>query len=102
MGNDRYVPSRNQAIIDIIISGIKKGTMNPGDKLPSQEEMAKLFGVSRTVVRDALKILEGRQIVHTTKGSGTYINPILASQLEPNNSLMNHLEAIIYSSSSPV
>lgn len=82
MSNNRNGNSRTQEIIDVIISAIKKGAMAPGEKLPSQQEMSRLFGVSRTVIRDALKTLEGRQILQTTKGSGTYVNPFLSANLE--------------------
>lgn len=65
--------SRTKDIVDVIISGIRKGTFAPGERLPSQREMANLFGVSRTVIREAVKILEGRQIVKSLQGSGIYV-----------------------------
>lgn len=65
--------SRTREIVETIISGINKGTFMPGERVPSQREMAELFGVSRTVIREAVKILEGRGIVHSKKGSGIYV-----------------------------
>jgi GntR family transcriptional repressor for pyruvate dehydrogenase complex len=65
--------SRTQAIVDVIVSGINKGTFLPGERLPSQRDLGELFGVSRTVIREAIKILEGRNIVRSLKGSGIYV-----------------------------
>ncbi len=65
--------SRTREIVETIISGINKGTFMPGERVPSQREMAELFGVSRTVIREAVKILEGRGIVNSKKGSGIYV-----------------------------
>jgi len=65
--------STTQQVVDTIVSGIHKGTLEPGQRLPSQREMSRLFGVSRTAVREAIKILEGREIVVSRRGSGIFI-----------------------------
>ncbi len=89
---DRNDTSRTKDIVDVIISGIHKGTFAPGKRLPSQREMADLFGVSRTVIREAVKILEGRQIVSSKQGSGIYVCDIPDSldtlQGEPNSQML--------------
>ncbi|MCF8062506.1 MAG: GntR family transcriptional regulator, partial [Deltaproteobacteria bacterium] len=65
--------STTQQVVDTVVSGIHKGTFKPGQRLPSQREMARLFGVSRTAVREAIKVLEGREIVASRRGSGIFI-----------------------------
>ncbi len=65
--------STTRQVVDTIVSGIRKGTFQPGLRLPSQREMSRLFGVSRTAVREAIKILEGRGIVASRRGSGIFI-----------------------------
>ncbi len=47
---------------------ILDGTLQPGDRLPSEEQMAKLFGVSRPTVREALRELRAAQLVSSTRG----------------------------------
>ncbi len=44
----------------------------PGDRLPKESELADRFRVSRIVVREAMKILEGRGAVEVRAGSGTF------------------------------
>lgn len=57
---------------------IKKYIINkkfcPGDKLPSEAELSKEFGVSRSTVREALRALEGVGILTSQHGSGWYVN----------------------------
>ncbi len=47
--------------------------LKPGDRLPSGRELTERFGVSRTVVRDAIAILEQRGLVETRAGSGVFV-----------------------------
>ncbi len=48
--------------------------LNPGDRLPSERELASSFGVSRSVVRDAVGALEQRGLVRARTGSGIYVS----------------------------
>ena len=69
-----------EQVINTIQAGIKKGSFKIGQRLPSQRSMTKLFGVSRTVVREAIKILEGKGLVKSKRGSGIFIcNPPIGS-----------------------
>lgn len=47
--------------------------MIAGDKLPSELELCKQFGVSRTVVREALKMLNAKGLVLIVKGKGVFV-----------------------------
>lgn len=60
-------------VVKTILTGIKKGTFTSGQRLPSQREMASMFGVSRMVIREAVKILEGKGILFSKRGSGIYV-----------------------------
>ncbi len=64
---------------------IKSGKLQPGDRLPTEREMAEKFGVSRTVIRDAVKTLSGIGILEVKHGIGIFVaraNPqIIARQL---------------------
>lgn len=47
--------------------------LKQGDRLPSGRELTERFGVSRTVVRDAISTLEQRGLLETRPGSGVYV-----------------------------
>jgi len=47
---------------------------SPGDKLPSEVQLSKEFGVSRSTIREALRALEGVGILTSQHGSGWYVN----------------------------
>jgi GntR family transcriptional repressor for pyruvate dehydrogenase complex len=53
----------------------------PGDRLPGEVEMAEKFGVSRTAIREALRMLSGRGLVEIRKGSGVYVSEICMSNV---------------------
>jgi GntR family transcriptional regulator, transcriptional repressor for pyruvate dehydrogenase complex len=55
---------------------IAEGRLNPGDKLPPERELAEVFGVSRTSVRDALRVLETQGLVEPRHGEGTVVRQI--------------------------
>lgn len=48
-------------------------TLKPGDKLPSETELCEGFGVSRTVIRQALQELEYEGLVRRRKGIGSFV-----------------------------
>ncbi|WP_457944920.1 FadR/GntR family transcriptional regulator [Caproiciproducens sp. LBM24188] len=47
--------------------------MQPGDRLPSESELGKMFGVSRSTVREAVKLLIAENVVEIQRGKGTFI-----------------------------
>jgi GntR family transcriptional regulator len=52
---------------------IESGLWQPGDPLPSEPELARRFGVSRVVVRQALAILEDDRQIVRIRGRGTFV-----------------------------
>jgi GntR family transcriptional repressor for pyruvate dehydrogenase complex len=48
--------------------------MRPGDRLPTIVEMCQIYGVSPTVVREALARLRSEGVVETRQGSGAYVS----------------------------
>lgn len=52
---------------------IDAGTLRPGDRLPTEQQMALAHGVSRTVVREAMHQLKSRQLVVSRQGSGVFV-----------------------------
>lgn len=60
-------------VIRSIQEDIISGKIPVGGRLPSEEKLCLSYGVSRTVIREALQNLRGRGLLRTLKGSGTYI-----------------------------
>ena len=52
---------------------ITQGIIKPGNKFPSETELIKRFGVSRSILREAFRILETRGIVQSVQGGGRYL-----------------------------
>ncbi|MBC7667558.1 MAG: FadR family transcriptional regulator [Gemmatimonadaceae bacterium] len=63
-----------QQIARAIATAIGEGRYGPGDKLPSERELADDFGVSRPTIRDAMIALEFQGLVEARQGSGVYVN----------------------------
>lgn len=90
-----------QSIVDQINQLIREGGYNPGDKLPSEREMAAAFGVSRAAVREAMSVLESMGIVQVKPGSGITLKekpglglagPVLGLLLTERESVLELLE----------
>jgi len=60
-------------IVQQVFSLIESGNSKRGDKLPSERELAEIFKVSRTTVREAIRTLESMKILQCRQGKGTYI-----------------------------
>ncbi len=60
-------------VIEQISALIRSGSIKPGDKLPSEREMAEQLGVSRPPLREAIRVLEYAGIVETRYGDGIYV-----------------------------
>jgi DNA-binding FadR family transcriptional regulator len=67
-------------LVDQLAGDIRAGRWRPGDKLPTESEIMRASGVSRTVVREALSRLQAGGIVETRHGIGTFV---LAPQASP-------------------
>ena len=50
--------------------GIVRGEFEPGDALPNETELMHIYGVSRPVVREALRIIESESLIAVKRGAG--------------------------------
>ncbi len=50
-------------VVDYVTSLIKSGQVKPGEKLPTGEQLSKILGVSRTCVREAMRVVESLGLV---------------------------------------
>ena len=60
---------------------IEEGNLKPGDRLPAERVLAESLGVSRTTLRQGIKVLESIGRLETRVGSGTYICPEQVPQI---------------------
>ncbi|HEY6727034.1 MAG TPA: GntR family transcriptional regulator [Polyangiaceae bacterium] len=56
-------------------AAITEGRFKPGERLPSEPELARRFGVTRPTVRQATRLLAERRLVEAKRGSGTFVRP---------------------------
>ena len=63
----------SDAIVDQLRGLVAQGILKPGDRLPSERELCKRFGVGRTSVREALKPLITIGLLEGRMGSGTFV-----------------------------
>lgn len=65
-------------IVQEVQEGIARGELVRGQKLPTEREMRRDFGVSRGAVRDAMRVLGTMGLVEARQGSGNYVrnNPV--------------------------
>lgn len=63
----------SEVIANEIEETILTGVFTIGSRLPSEQELADQFEVSRNVVREGLKILQERGLIETVTGSGAFV-----------------------------
>jgi DNA-binding FadR family transcriptional regulator len=78
-----------EALAAEIEERIVSGELEPGAKLPSEGSLARQFGVSRPVVREALAQLRERDLLETVTGSGTFVKHPDADHLT--DAVLRHL-----------
>ena len=72
------------SIMNILTDYLLSGELKPGDKLPTEAELARKLGVGRNSVREAIKMLSAIGVVKAVRGSGIYIaKSISSSMLNP-------------------
>jgi GntR family transcriptional repressor for pyruvate dehydrogenase complex len=90
-------PSLADEVAARILRVILEGRLTAGDRLPSERELGAQFGVSRTVVREAVRSLAGRGIVSVASGRGLTVSRIDADALrEPMNLYLRASPSVDY------
>lgn len=76
-----------KSLAKLLEDDIRKGILNPGDKLPPQRELADYLDLNLSTITRAFKICEMKGLISGTTGKGTYISsdvqvsPLLLSTL---------------------
>jgi len=76
-----------QGVVASLTDSIRNGSIKPGDKLPTESEIMRIQGVSRTVVREAISHLQAAGMVETRHGIGTFVlapAPVHHLGIDPN------------------
>ena len=68
--------SLHTQIAESVQNMIATSELKPGDKLPTEHEMAELFQVSRPTLREAMRLLQQRGLVQMSVGKGTFVKNI--------------------------
>ena len=69
MNNGHFrVPKAAEIIADQLRSQVIRGDLKAGEMLPSEAELCESFGVSRPTLREAIRILESRFLIHVSRG----------------------------------
>ncbi len=67
------------SIVEQLVEHIQNGTLQPGDKLPSERQLIQMLGVGRSSVREALQGLVMMGLVEVRPGQGSYVKSNLHS-----------------------
>jgi GntR family transcriptional regulator len=71
----RDIPLHHQVFL-VLQDGIAERRYAPGEALPSEDDLAKLFGVSRVTIRAALETLNARGLIERRQGAGTFVREL--------------------------
>ena len=79
----------SQQIANVLRAAILTRKFAPGERLPSQNDLAERYGVARETIKSALRILREDRLVVTRQGSGAFVR----AQTERPVGLRPHIEA---------
>jgi len=68
--------SRTSDLVRMLSEDIRSGRIKPGEKLPTEQEIVRMSGVSRTVVREAVAALRAEGLVVTRQGVGAFVTAV--------------------------
>jgi GntR family transcriptional repressor for pyruvate dehydrogenase complex len=87
MPNSVFNPIDHTSVVDSIVTQIEililDGILRDGARLPSERQLAEQMDVSRPKVREALKLLEERDLIIVRHGEGTFVAPLIGSAMSP-------------------
>jgi len=80
-------PRLSDKVAGMMLETILSRRLNVGDRLPSERELGEQFGVSRTVVREAVRELVAKGVIEVRSGSGLRVAAVAASAVSESMSL---------------
>lgn len=88
------VSSAPEALVQQIVRRIENGELSPGDCLPAQRQLAKMFSVGMGTVREAIKILNALGYLDVIQGKGTFVSETLPVETPPDSRFEKAMEAV--------
>lgn len=67
-------PSLPDEIAKLLRDEVSKGTLKPGDRLPTEQQLCRMFGVSRPVIREAISRLKYDGVLESFQGRGVFVS----------------------------
>src|SRR6476659_9034075 len=64
---------RHRHVFEALLGEIASGRFRPGDRLPTEAELAKTFSASRSTIGRAMRDLKSRGLLNRQRGGGTHI-----------------------------
>src|SRR5437016_4522391 len=64
---------RHRLVFETLLGDIASGRFQPGDRLPTETELAKTFSASRSTIARAMRDLKSRGLLNRQRGGGTHI-----------------------------
>ena len=91
------IPSVNRAeqVAHGLKGYIRSGALPPGAKLPSEHAIAEQFGVSRSVIREAIARLKSEGLVKTKQGDGAYVGDWRSETLYLDSAISQDIESVL-------
>lgn len=84
-------------LADRLAAQVNGGVLAPGDRLPTEAQLAAAHGVSRSVVREAVHRLKSRGLLLSRQGSGVYVAaPALHKPLEFDPTVLESVHAVVH------
>lgn len=77
-----HVQTRTDLVAAQLMQYIESAGLLPGNRLPAEARLAEEFGVSRPVVREAIRDLTGKGVVQVVNGRGAIIRPVEIGPLQ--------------------
>jgi len=83
-------PQRYERIAERLAADIRAGRLAPGERLPSERELARRLAVGRASVREAIAALALRGVLETRAGAGSFVSADALDRLAPGIELSAH------------
>jgi DNA-binding FadR family transcriptional regulator len=90
----RRRPNLAQVVIGDISDRIRRGLLRPGDRLSTEIAVMADYGVSRTVVREAISHLQAAGMVETRHGVGTFVRAQAGSGMDSIITVLDVLDVL--------
>ena len=81
--NNRKRKPLGAQIAEQLLNYIQTKPLEVGDKLPNEFELAEMFGVGRSTIREAVKGLVSKGILEVRRGSGTFVSNTCSTEEDP-------------------